>query len=169
MTMKLARIRLAGYVVTLRDDQWPVTHRFEIPQLKFALEIRLNAARHAAYVYGTITRGGTEEYAGDEALRGYAESALYRAIIAEMFCIGRTLEVPKWHIWRFVEQLPEFTDEGIKVADVNLFSAPIRDLVALGIPPREIIESLGISIDLYRFVTGDDVPAVHIPESESIW
>jgi len=173
--MKLIQLRMSEHVVTVNEAEWPIKHRYDVPSLGFTLEIRMSERLQAAYVNGVVTRADIIQYAGRGALRNYSEAALYKGISEEVFNVAETLQVPSHHVWPFIEQLPAFSDCGVKISDVETFEAPIRDLLARGATPHEVVRTLSISRDLYEFVTGTDLPPepmernLAVPEDEPVW
>lgn len=173
--MKLVQLRMAETIVTINAEEWPVKYCFEIPALCFLIEIRINDKHEAAYVNGRILRGTAPQYAGRGSMRSFSEAGLYKSIAEEMFNIAETLKVEPHHIWPFVEQLPAFSETGVKISDAEAFEVPIRDLLACGATPHEILRVLGITTELYEFVTGEDLTPFPTEdnnmaaENSSIW
>jgi len=164
--MKLAQLRMADHAVTLNEEDWPVTYRFHLPALDFSIEVRRCERQGAAYVNGKIVRDGATAYAGRGGIRSYSEFGLHKTISEEMFNVAEALNVPAHHVWPFVDQLPAFSESGVKISDAEAFETPIRDLLARGASPHEVVCSLGISPDLYEFVVREEIPPLLQPSQD---
>lgn len=174
--MKLIQLRMTEHILTLNGDEWPVKHQYDLPSLGFSVEVRMNEKQQAAYVNAKVVQGDVVRYAGRGALRSYAEAGLYKSVSEELFNVAEALGVPSQDVWPFIEQLPTFTDCGVKISDVEIFEAPIRDLLSRGAEPYEVVRCLGISRDLYEFVTGTELPlepmertVVALAEDDPVW
>lgn len=152
--MKLVKLRLTDYIITINEEECPVVYSHHEASLGFAIEVRINNSTLATYVTATVTRDGETHYAGKVCLLSYTEGELFRCVSHQAFNIADSLKIPAQHIWSLLEQFPAFSESGIRVSDAEALETPIRDLLARGATPEEVVSSLDINRDLYEFVTG---------------
>lgn len=156
--MKLVTLRLTEYMVTLNEEEWPIAYSHHVASLGFTVEVRINDTLTAYVTATTVALDGEIQYAGKGYLSSYSDVELYRCISMEAFNVAASLGVPAHHIWPLLEQFPQFSETGIKVGDAETYEGPIRDLLARGATPSEVVRSLDISRDLYEFVLGAKLP-----------
>lgn len=156
--MTIVKIRFTNSVVAFDDKRMPVRHHFHDPDIGLTLEVR-HFDSHV-FVYGWREQSGVTKHAG-QACGYWAHTPhdLYIHISSEMFRLAGELEVEAHHVWPFVEQLPLFTDDGVSVADAFELAGPIKDLLARGARPEEVMSSLNVDKATIEFAIGTKLPS----------
>ena len=155
--MKIVKVRFTHRVVAFDDIRVPVVHRFHNTEQGLTMEVRRQGQQ--IYVYGSLDCAGAFRYAGNASGHwAHSEAEIYNTISIELFKLADELEVAPHHIWPFVEQLPVFTEEGIDLREVEELAGPIKDLLARGAQPFEIINTLHVDKELIEFVLGGELP-----------
>jgi len=160
--MKIDKVRFTNCVLAFDAVQMPVTHRFFNVEQGLTIEVR--NFEHQTFVYAMLDCCGSTRYAGNSS--GYwshNDADMYQHISIEMFKLADELGVESHYIWPFVEQLPVFTVEGINVAEAMALAGPIKDLLARGAPPVEVIQALHTDKETIEFVLGGALPQPRPP------
>lgn len=155
--MKISRVRFSGTVVGFDDNQCPVIHRFQNAEQGLTIEVRQND-RHI-YVSATLEQDGVTRHAGNcNGHWAHSDYELTTTISTEMFKMADELGVAAHHIWPFVEQLPLYTECGVSVTEAQELAEPIKDLLARGATPTEVMNTLNVGKDTIEFVIGTKIP-----------
>lgn len=154
---KIAKVRFSNRVVAFDNDRIPVVHRFNNVEQGLTIEVR--RLDNQVFVYGALDCSGVIRYAGNFAGQwAHSDAELYNVVSVEMFRLAAELGLEPQHVWPFVEQLPVFTDEGVNVAEAAMLEVPIKDLLARGALPLEVMTTLHVEKEMIEFVLGTILP-----------
>jgi hypothetical protein len=156
--MKITKVRFTGSIVAFRDDRMPVKHHFHNAALGLTIEVRYSEYR--VFVYGMVAgRNEQTKHAGSANGQWlHSTHDLYQHISTEIFRVADELGIEAQHCWPFIEQLPVFTENGVDIAEALELAEPIKDLLARGAPPSEVVSSLNTDRDTIEFVLGTKLP-----------